>query len=156
MKRCIAFVMAVLLPFSVSVSVSGCNRPAAEQAASGQTVSEQAASKRAAAEQAEQEQGKAGSCPELVYQDSLELTYADQFAADYYEGGYTLLSVSDGNRYLVVPEGKEVPANLETDGLRSSPWGSSAQYKDLAFNTVFAQQNPFFRNGNRKMTGSRL
>lgn len=112
MKRCIAFVMAVLLPFSVSVSVSGCNRPAAEQAVSGQTVSEQAASKRAVAEQ---EQGKAGSCPELVYQDSLELTYADQFAADYYEGGYTLLSVSDGNRYLVVPEGKEVPANLETD-----------------------------------------
>lgn len=100
MKRCIAFVMAVLLPLSAAVSLFGCKHSDA-----GQVASERAAL----------EQDGAGSGPELVYQDSLELTYADQFAADYYEGGYTLLSVSDGKRYLVVPEGKEVPANLETD-----------------------------------------
>ncbi len=50
---------------------------------------------------------------ELVYEGSLELTYADQFAAAHYAGGYTLLSVSDGGRYLVVPEGKEAPEDLE-------------------------------------------
>ena len=51
----------------------------------------------------------------LRYESSMELRYATEFAVDYYEGGYKLLSVADGNRYLVVPEGAEPPAGLDGD-----------------------------------------
>ncbi len=48
----------------------------------------------------------------LTYTGSLELSYAHEFAVDYYEGGYTLLSIANGDQFLVVSEGAEVP---ETD-----------------------------------------
>lgn len=50
---------------------------------------------------------------ELVYVSSMELQYAENFSVDYYEGGYTLLSIKDGTRILVVPEGKDIPGSLE-------------------------------------------
>lgn len=52
----------------------------------------------------------------LVYESSMELQYAENFAVDYYVGGYTMLTTTiDGNRFLIVPENKEVPENLEGD-----------------------------------------
>ncbi len=53
--------------------------------------------------------------PQLQYESSMELEYAREFAVDYYEGGYKLLSISDGTRYLVVPEDGSVPHDLEED-----------------------------------------
>lgn len=51
---------------------------------------------------------------QLVLQESMELRYAKNFTVDYYEGGYTLLSTTmDGGQFLIVPEGKEVPENME-------------------------------------------
>lgn len=50
----------------------------------------------------------------LVPQESLELRYAENFTVDYYEGGYTLMRTTmDGGQFLIVPEGKEVPENIE-------------------------------------------
>lgn len=46
---------------------------------------------------------------------SLELSYANQFAVDYYDGGYALITIVDSGRFLVVPENKEVPKGLEED-----------------------------------------
>lgn len=52
----------------------------------------------------------------LVYESSMELSYAENFAVDYYEGGYTMLTTTmDGQRFLIVPEGKEIPENPEGD-----------------------------------------
>ena len=52
--------------------------------------------------------------PELVYDSSMELKYAENFNVDYYEGGYTMLTTTrDGAKYLVVPEGKPVPEHLD-------------------------------------------
>ena len=51
--------------------------------------------------------------PGLTWQSEMPLRYAHEFAVDYYEGGYKLLTIGDGNRYLVVPEGGEVPAGLD-------------------------------------------
>lgn len=45
----------------------------------------------------------------------MDLQYAQCFTVDYYEGGYALVCVADGNRYLVVPEGKEPPEGLFED-----------------------------------------
>ena len=43
---------------------------------------------------------------------ALELQYATCFTVDYFDGGYKLFCLSDGARYLTVPEGKEVPNGL--------------------------------------------
>ena len=50
----------------------------------------------------------------LVYESSMELQYAENFSLDFYKGGYTMLTTAmDGQRFLVVPEGKEIPENME-------------------------------------------
>lgn len=50
-----------------------------------------------------------GNRPELIYQGSMNLQYAEHFYVDYYEGGYKMLTVKDGTRILTVPEGMEIP-----------------------------------------------
>lgn len=51
----------------------------------------------------------------LVYLDSMDLNYAQNFSVDYYEDGYTMLNIMDNTKILVVPEGKEVPTGLDED-----------------------------------------
>ena len=52
----------------------------------------------------------------LVYESSMELQYAENFLVDYYQGGYTMLTTTmDGQRFLIVPEGKETPEGVEED-----------------------------------------
>lgn len=46
---------------------------------------------------------------------SLALSYATQFAVDYYADGYKLLSLADGSRFLVIPEGKPCPEGISAD-----------------------------------------
>lgn len=47
---------------------------------------------------------------ELVYERSAELQYAENFTVDYYEGGYTLLTITmDDTRFLIVPENGKIP-----------------------------------------------
>jgi iron complex transport system substrate-binding protein len=48
-------------------------------------------------------------------ESSMELKYAQNFSADYYEGGYVLIEISDGARFLVVPEDREVPSEIADD-----------------------------------------
>ena len=45
----------------------------------------------------------------------MDLQYARCFSIDRYEGGYQLCCLADGNRYLVVPEGAEVPTDIDED-----------------------------------------
>lgn len=51
----------------------------------------------------------------LVYSHSMELEYASEFSVDYYEGGYKLISLSDGSRFLVIPENAALPENIPGD-----------------------------------------
>lgn len=51
----------------------------------------------------------------LQYDHSMELKYAQEFAVDYYQDGYALITVSDGARFLVIPEGGEAPEDLPGD-----------------------------------------
>ena len=43
----------------------------------------------------------------LEYERSMELSYAEEFSVDYYKGGYTLITIGDNDRFLVVPEEKK-------------------------------------------------
>ena len=48
---------------------------------------------------------------EWVPERTMDLQYATQFQVDYYSGGYKLISLADGSKFLVVPEGCDVPEN---------------------------------------------
>ena len=43
----------------------------------------------------------------------MELSYAQEFSVDYYNDGYTLITIVDEGQYLLVPEGKEAPEGLD-------------------------------------------
>ncbi len=49
----------------------------------------------------------------LTYESSMEVSYADGFAVDYFEGGYALINVKESGRYLVVPADMPVPDGLD-------------------------------------------
>lgn len=46
---------------------------------------------------------------------SMALDFATQFTVDYYAGGYKLISLADGSRFLTVPEGKDCPDGIASD-----------------------------------------
>ena len=52
---------------------------------------------------------------DLAVTGSMDLAWAKRYTVDYLEGGYALVCVADGHRYLVVPAGEEVPAGLADD-----------------------------------------
>ena len=103
MKRTI---LAALL---LAVFLTGCGGSAAPAAQSEQTALPEAAAPAAAPEPG------APALPGLVYERAMEKRYAEQFDVFYYEGGYKLLAIGDGNRYLVVPEGLSAPDGLDPE-----------------------------------------
>lgn len=52
-----------------------------------------------------------------VPERSMELQFATQFQVDYYSGGYKLISLADGSKFLVVPKGCEVPESAPRDAV---------------------------------------
>ena len=61
------------------------------------------------------EEKKAPKIDGLKYQKTMQLKYATGFDVYYYKGGYKLLDVHDDRQYLIVPEGKKKPADLDKD-----------------------------------------
>lgn len=51
--------------------------------------------------------------PDLTFDHSMPLDYAEEFAVDYYNDGYALITISNGTQYLVIPEGKPEPSGLD-------------------------------------------
>lgn len=59
---------------------------------------------------------EAGTAGALVHESSMALQYAENFTVDYYKGGYVLLTTTtDGRRFLIVPEDRETPQDLEKE-----------------------------------------
>ena len=110
-RRAWALSLAVCL--AVTLTLGGCASGGASPGASG------------AAETTSQAQSPAttlvdGFCnPDLgcgwESTGQLELAYAKRLCVYTYEGGYRLACLADGSRYLVVPEGAQVPAGLAGD-----------------------------------------
>ena len=99
---CCIFFVGLLGLYGCSSPSSDSVESSAMESESGQTASNQAAEKE-------------NDAAELVYEGSMELEYAEKFSVDYYEGGYRLLSITDGTQILVAPEDKEVPKDVEED-----------------------------------------
>lgn len=51
----------------------------------------------------------------LTYEDSMELAYAEKFSVDYYAEGYSLITIADTDRYLLIPEGGSCPEDLDKE-----------------------------------------
>ena len=51
--------------------------------------------------------------PDLTFDHSMPLDYAEEFAVDYYNDGYALITISNGTQYLVIPEEKPEPSGLD-------------------------------------------
>ena len=51
----------------------------------------------------------------LTYESAMDLSFAECFDVYYYNDGYKLLDIHDDARYLIVPEGKEAPDDLDTE-----------------------------------------
>ena len=39
---------------------------------------------------------------------TMQLQFAHELSVDYYTGGYKLITLGDGSRYLTIPEGMEI------------------------------------------------
>lgn len=50
---------------------------------------------------------------DVTFDHSMPLDYAEEFAVDYYNDGYALITISNGTQYLVIPAGKPEPAGLD-------------------------------------------
>ncbi len=46
---------------------------------------------------------------------ALQLEYAEHFTVDEFAGGYQLVCISNGDRFLVVPQGAEAPSGMSSD-----------------------------------------
>ena len=51
----------------------------------------------------------------LIFSQRVELIYAEQFAIDRYENGYSVIHTMNGESFLLVPEGMEIPDGLSED-----------------------------------------
>lgn len=69
----------------------------------------------------------------LSFQSEDKLDYAKHFSIYRYENGYTLINITDGSRYLVVPEGASEPPDLDKDIV---PLHQPAEHTYLAASAV--------------------
>ena len=59
--------------------------------------------------------GEEGGAPEisgLTFESEMQLDRATEFSVYHYEGGYDLIDIHEGDRFLLVPEGGEVPESV--------------------------------------------
>lgn len=83
-------------------------------AAAGANDTGMSAGKNAGAKGTSAATGSNSTADPLVYDHSMELSYAENFAVDYYEGGYKLLTTRlNGDRILIVPKHQQAPEDAE-------------------------------------------
>ena len=109
MKKKIYKITALLLATALMVMGCGSAKSGKENSdstnSSAQTSSDNSDSKKAEAPQIDG----------LTYESAMDLTYAQEFDVFYYKDGYKLIDVHEGRQYLIVPEGKKKPADLDKD-----------------------------------------
>ncbi|MGN1026824.1 MAG: ABC transporter substrate-binding protein [Faecousia sp.] len=48
----------------------------------------------------------------MVFDHSMPLSFANQFTVDYYQEGYRVVIIGGSDKYLVIPEGGEIPSGV--------------------------------------------
>lgn len=96
MKKTFLTKVAVICMMT-AVTFTGCNKKSVSDENPTTTITQQAES-------------------ELVFDHSADIKYAREFTLDYYKDGYKMFTIEKnhpGQKFLIVPEGKEVPTNLD-------------------------------------------
>ena len=60
----------------------------------------------------EAEEGGAPEISGLTYESEMELQRATEFSVYHYEGGYDLIDIHEGDKFLLVQEGNEAPESV--------------------------------------------
>ncbi|MCD8148705.1 MAG: ABC transporter substrate-binding protein [Clostridiales bacterium] len=110
-RRCLFLFTLSLTVFACACGLAGCrNESAADDAQSVLTETEAGAGT---------DNGEASEAAydwnELEVVETVFLSYATQFSAEQYDGGYYLITVAEEDQYLIVPEGMQEPENLPED-----------------------------------------
>ena len=108
--------LSALLAAALLLALAGCGGGKAEPAATAAPAAAQpdapadapAVTPRPGEENAPKFDG-------LVYESTVPLEYADQFAIYRYEGGYRYIDMANSDKMLIVPEGGTVPKGLAKD-----------------------------------------
>lgn len=96
MKK-IRMILTLLLPILLLCAIGGCSSPG--NAVLGSQAGEPSALQ----------------WSDMKISHSMKLLYADQFGADEYDGGYSMITIKSSGRFLVVPEHAPVPEGLPED-----------------------------------------
>ncbi len=51
----------------------------------------------------------------LTLEYSMDLEYAELFSVDYYSGGYKIITIEGDQKFITIPQGKDVPEDIEQD-----------------------------------------
>lgn len=66
----------------------------------------------------QEEKNKLDISSSLNHTGEMKLEYAKEFSVDYYDDGFALIQISNGDRFLVIPEGKECPKDVDKEIVR--------------------------------------
>ena len=121
MKTKFTKLLSILLIICMAAALTACAQTAAQQestAAPSDTQTEVPAQKEEEAsvpEETVSETADEDVDGELILDHEEELQYASKFTLTYYKGGYRIFTIPEAmgdTQYLLVPEGKSVPAEL--------------------------------------------
>lgn len=111
-KKIIALLLMLSMVMCFSLTACGSNESSSDPGTDQQTEADEQSE--AADEQGEQsEPSDALEIKGLTFESELERDYAEQFNVYRYEGGYKYFHIVEGDDFLLVPEGGEVPEGLD-------------------------------------------
>jgi len=121
MKNVIKKIVVITLSLTLLVSLAACGQQTAQQKTS--EVVNEVSQEKESAEATQEQEVSAESTEEiaeevdgeLILDYEEELQYAKNFTLTHYKGGYKMFTIPAAmgeNQYLLVPEGKTVPAEL--------------------------------------------
>ena len=115
-NKIISVIMAAVVMLGTSyVNIVPAEEAMEEPAASSEEELENSQESKTELDETASFDAQAPEIPGLTFESEMKLEYAQKYKVFYYSDGYKVLDINDGTLYLVVPEGKETPENLDKD-----------------------------------------
>jgi len=111
-KRIIALLLMLSMVMCFSLTACGSNESGADPG-TDQQVETDDQNEEADDQNQQSEPSDAPEIKGLTFESELQRDYAEQFSVYKYEGGYKYFHIVDGDDFLLIPEGGEVPEGLD-------------------------------------------